>query len=39
MERNLKKKKLHNWLANLHRFANICKLSVSNTFKDIQSKM
>ena len=29
----------HNWLANLHGFANICKLPVSNTFKDMQSKM
>ena len=28
----------HNWLANLHGFANICKLPVSNTFKDMQSK-
>ena len=26
----------HNWLANLHGFANICKLPVSNTFKDMQ---
>ena len=34
-----KKKKFgHNWLANLHGFANICKLPVSNTFKDMQSK-
>ena len=29
----------HNWLANLHGFANICKLPVSNTFKDMQSKI
>ena len=28
----------HNWLANLHGFANICKLPVSNTFKDMHSK-
>ena len=30
---------LHNWLANLHRFANICKLPVSNTFKDMHKKI
>ena len=29
----------HNWLANLHGFANICKLPVSNTFKDMQLKI
>ena len=29
----------HNWFANLHGFANICKLPVSNTFKDMQSKI
>ena len=29
----------HNWLANLHGFANISKLTVSNTFKDMQSKI
>ena len=29
----------HNWLANLHGFANICKPPVSNTFKDMQSKI
>ena len=29
----------HNWLANLHGFANICKLPVSNTFKDMHSKI
>ena len=29
----------HNWLANLHGFANICKLPVSNTFEDMQSKI
>ena len=29
----------HNWLANLHGFAKICKLPVSNTFKDMQSKI
>ena len=29
----------HNWLANLHGFANICKLLVSNTFKDMQSQI
>ena len=28
-----------NWLANLHGFLNICKLPVSNTFKDMQSKI
>ena len=26
----------HNWLANMHGFANICKLPVSNNFKDMQ---
>ena len=30
---------LHNWLANLHGFVNICKLRVSNNFKDMQSKI
>ena len=25
----------HSWLANLHGFANICKLPVSHTFKDM----
>ena len=41
MESHLFKKKVfgHNWLANLHGFANTCKLPVSNTFKDMQSKM
>ena len=29
----------HNWLADLHGFGNICKLPVSNTFKDMQSKI
>ena len=29
----------HNWLANLRGFANICKLPVSNTFRDMQSKI
>ena len=29
----------HNWLANLHGFANICKLPVSNTFKNMHSKI
>ena len=29
----------HNWLANLHGFANVCKLPISNTFKDMQSKI
>ena len=29
----------HNWLADLHGFANICKLPVSITFKDMQSKI
>ena len=29
----------HNWHANLHGFANICKLPVSNTFRDNQSKI
>ena len=39
-EKALKKKKFgHNWLANLHGFLNICKLPVSNTFKDMQSKI
>ena len=36
----LKKKNFgHNWLPNLHGFANICKLPVSNTFIDMQSKI
>ena len=30
---------LHNWHANLYGFANICMLPVSNTFKDMQSKI
>ena len=30
----------HNWHANLHGFANnICKFPVSNTFKEMQSKI
>ena len=29
----------HNWLANLHEFASICKLPVSNNFKDMHSKI
>ena len=39
MERHLKKIFGHNWHANLHVFANICKLPVSNTFKDMHSKI
>ena len=39
MERHLNFFCWHNWLANLHGFANICKLPVSNTFKDMQSKI
>ena len=34
-----KKKFWHNWLANMHGFVNICKLPVSNTFKDMHSKI
>ena len=30
---------LHKWLANLHGFANICKLPVAQTFKVMQSKI
>ena len=30
---------LHKWLANLHGFANISKLSVAQTFKVMQSKI
>ena len=29
----------HNWLANLQGFANICKLPVSISFKDMHSKI
>ena len=29
----------HNWHADLHGIANICKLPVSNTFKNMQSKI
>ena len=40
MERHLKKKIFcRNWLGNLHGFANICKLPVSNTFKDMLLKI
>ena len=35
----LKKIGGHNWFANLHGFVNICKLSVSNTVKDMHSKL
>ena len=34
-----KKYFLHKWLANLHGFANICKLSVAQTFEVMQSKI
>ena len=38
--KGIKKKKCwHNWLANSHIFANICKLPVSNTFKEMHSKI
>ena len=30
---------LHKWLANLHGFGNICKLSVAQNFKVMQSKI
>ena len=39
IERNFFKFFWHNWHADLHGFANNCKLPVSNSFKDMQSKI